>query len=305
PPDFDPSKVPRRKIAKDAQQTVRLMAPFTMRCKSCGEFIYKGKKFNARKETVLGEDYYGIKIFRFYIKCTQCSSEITFKTDPKNTDYVAEHGATRNAEPWREEGDGEEEEEDDDDRLVRLEREREEQDPMKKLEERTIDSRREMEILDKLQDIRTRNARMERIDSDLVLEAIEEREKGKRAMNPEELERLRAEEEDERMVKRYFGRAMDVQIPLEVEGGETSVVDPGSRDGGGGSEGKDPKRSTIVKRRSEQGEEEKEPDVKSLLSERARNQLETVASGSGSGTKKKRKPNNAFGIVQKKKSGVA
>lgn len=24
------------------------------------------------------------QIFRFYIKCTQCSSEITFKTDPKS-----------------------------------------------------------------------------------------------------------------------------------------------------------------------------------------------------------------------------
>ena len=27
----------------------------------------KGKKFNAKKETALGETYYGIKIFRFYI----------------------------------------------------------------------------------------------------------------------------------------------------------------------------------------------------------------------------------------------
>ena len=27
----------------------------------------KGKKFNAKKETAKGEEYYGIKIFRFYI----------------------------------------------------------------------------------------------------------------------------------------------------------------------------------------------------------------------------------------------
>lgn len=30
--------------------------------RTCGEYIYKGKKFNARKETVDGEEYYGIKV---------------------------------------------------------------------------------------------------------------------------------------------------------------------------------------------------------------------------------------------------
>jgi hypothetical protein len=30
----------------------------------------------------------GIKVFRFYFKCTYCYGEITFKTDPKNHDYV-------------------------------------------------------------------------------------------------------------------------------------------------------------------------------------------------------------------------
>ena len=42
------------------------MTPYAMRCDTCGEYIYKGKKFNARKETVEGESYYNIKIFRFY-----------------------------------------------------------------------------------------------------------------------------------------------------------------------------------------------------------------------------------------------
>lgn len=68
PPDFDPSKIPRMKLAKNRQYTVRLMAPFNMRCKTCGEYIYKGKKFNARKEDVENEDYMGIRIYRFYIK---------------------------------------------------------------------------------------------------------------------------------------------------------------------------------------------------------------------------------------------
>ena len=44
----------------------------------------------------------GIKIFRFYIKCTRCSAELTIKTDPRNSDYQCEFGASRNFEPWRE-----------------------------------------------------------------------------------------------------------------------------------------------------------------------------------------------------------
>lgn len=44
----------------------------------------------------------GIRIHRFYIKCSVCSAEITFRTDPKNTDYALESGATRNFEMWRE-----------------------------------------------------------------------------------------------------------------------------------------------------------------------------------------------------------
>jgi hypothetical protein len=76
---------------------------------------------------VEGEDYYGIKIFRFYFKCTLCSAEITFKTDAKNTDYAAEHGASRNFEPWQDEEAAKEE-----DKLARLEAE--ENSPMKALE---------------------------------------------------------------------------------------------------------------------------------------------------------------------------
>lgn len=44
PPDFDPSKIQRVKGSKKVGptlQTVRLMAPFSMKCTSCGEFIYK------------------------------------------------------------------------------------------------------------------------------------------------------------------------------------------------------------------------------------------------------------------------
>ncbi|KAF7321536.1 Aha1-N domain-containing protein [Mycena kentingensis (nom. inval.)] len=199
PPDFDPDLIGRRRGPKNSQQVVRLMAPFSMRCNTCGEYIYKGKKFNARKETVDGEDYYGIKIFRFYIKCTLCSAEITFKTDPKNTDYAAEHGASRNFEPWREEKEGEEE-----DRLAKLEEE--ENNPMKQLENRTTDSKREMEIMDALQDIRARNARLERTGNNSSSVDLMARIGVEELENEETLERRREEEEDEKLVREVFSK---------------------------------------------------------------------------------------------------
>ena len=188
PPDFDPALIPRRKQPKDLQHKVRLMTPFSMRCDSCGEYIYKGKKFNARKETT-EETYHNIKIFRFYIRCNRCAAEITFKTDPANTDYVAEHGAQRNFEPWRDEKGA-----------IAAEREEEEENnPMKALENRTQDSKREMEIMDALDEIRTRNSLLERVVADQVLDKLV-------GAEDEVLSRKQREEdeEDERLARAVF-----------------------------------------------------------------------------------------------------
>ncbi|CAK9293102.1 unnamed protein product [Gordionus sp. m RMFG-2023] len=138
------------------------MAPFNMRCKTCGEFIYKGKKFNSRKETVKGEDYLGLEIYRFYIRCTRCLAEITYKTDPENTDYAIEHGATRNFEAETTARKME------DEKTKKMEEELI-QNPMKILENRTKDSQREMEILENLEEIKEMNARNSTIDYDALL----------------------------------------------------------------------------------------------------------------------------------------
>ncbi|KAG6865289.1 protein CWC16 [Blastosporella zonata] len=264
PPDFDPDLIPRRKGPKNSQQVVRLMAPFSMRCNTCGEYIYKGKKFNARKETVDGEDYYGIKIFRFYIKCTLCSAEITFKTDPKNTDYAAEHGASRNFEPWREEGAVEEE-----DRLAKLEEE--ENNPMKALENRTVDSKREMDILDALQDIRARNARNERVGNSADLLAQLDMEEIEHA---EDAERKRLEEEDEKIVREIFSK-----LPADGEAG----------------------RTITVKRKAE----DVEPTVESLLPESARALISEKSTAIQALKKKKANGKNSLGIKVIKRSKAA
>jgi hypothetical protein len=92
---FSPSPVLRPPPA------VRMMLPFTVNCNKCGDWIYKGKKFNSRMEEVPEDKYLSIRVWRFYYKCTNCSAECAFKTDPKNSDYIAEFGASRNNEPWR------------------------------------------------------------------------------------------------------------------------------------------------------------------------------------------------------------
>ncbi len=78
-----------------------MMLPFSFQCLTCGNFFKAGTKINMKKETVQGENYFGIEIFRFYMKCVICYSEMTMKTDPKNHDYVMEHGGSRLYEAYK------------------------------------------------------------------------------------------------------------------------------------------------------------------------------------------------------------
>ncbi len=175
-----------------------------MKCTHCGEFIYKGRKFNARKETT-DEKYYNIAVFRFYIRCTRCSGEITFKTDPKNMDYECERGAKRNFEPWREAKLNEETEEE---RLDRIEREELERDAMKELEAKTTDAKVEMAIEDALLELQSRNARLEKADKDAIPADVQ----------PDPARELRRiqEEEDAEAARQAFARRRMPDLGEEI-----------------------------------------------------------------------------------------
>ena len=178
PPDFDPSKIPRARCPKNRKFAVRLMAPCNMKCLTCNEYIAQGKKFNARKEDVENLTYLGIRIYRFYIKCPGCLSEISFRTDPESTDYILEAGAHRNFQALR---------------LAEAQAAKEEQEikdeiksnPMLLLENRTQQSQHEMEVLESLEDLTELNEARAGIDL------------GKMAQKYEEAKQLTKEQEEE------------------------------------------------------------------------------------------------------------
>lgn len=205
------------KLARNRQYTVRLMAPFNMRCKTCGEYIYKGKKFNARKEDVEGDDYLGIRIYRFYIKCTRCLQEISFKTDPKNTDYEIEAGATRNFMALKLAEEQAQREEDE-------EKEEEATNPMKLLEKRTLQSKQELELLESLEELKDLNRRQQTIDYDQMLEQYDTAAARQRTEKEQE-------ELDELYIKSIFGKRQSTSKSVveeeieELEGKEKEEKD--------------------------------------------------------------------------------
>lgn len=192
PWDFDPDKVSKVKLSNIGQFTVRMMLPFTVRCNSCGEFMYSGKKFNVRKETANGEDYLGIPIERFYFKCTNCEAEFIIQTDPKNSDYAVVSGATRNSVLWKNE------------RQLELEDKAkaeaaENMDAIQELENRTEESKREMDIYDALDLLQAKQRKTMNADPEEALEVIRRREREKE--KEEKRKQIEDDENDEKELR--------------------------------------------------------------------------------------------------------
>lgn len=163
PPDYDPSKIPRVK-KKNKQNDVRIMAPFNMKCSTCGNYIANATKFNAKKETIEDQTYNNLMIFRFYIKCPRCMATIIFRTNPKEQGYEVEHGATENFMALKmAEKQAQEEEE--------AEKEEEKINPMKHLENRTKASRQQMEASEEIQNLRSIKFRFNSVNLDAVIES--------------------------------------------------------------------------------------------------------------------------------------
>lgn len=162
PPDYDPTKIPRIK-RKNKQNDVRIMAPFNMRCNTCGDYIANATKFNAKKETIEDEKYDKLLIFRFFIKCPRCMGTIVFRTNPKERGYEVERGATENFMALKmAEKQAQEEAE--------AEVEEEKINPMKHLENRTKASKQQMEASEQIQLLRSIKQRHRTVDIDSLIQ---------------------------------------------------------------------------------------------------------------------------------------
>lgn len=148
-------------------------------------------------------------------------------------DYTCERGAKRNFEVWRK-TDGEDDKhklETDEERLDRLEAEEAERGAMEVLEGKVLDAKREMEIADALDEIRTRNARIQRAEGKGEMDnALEQAERARAQL---ELEKKRVEAEDEEAARRAFGRGIGIDDPIIEEGVAGQVSNTTGMDGAG------------------------------------------------------------------------
>lgn len=192
---------------------------------------------------------------------------------------------------------------------------------MADLESKAVDSKREMDILDALQELKSRNARIDRAgkqdnNADRILDRVTSGvETGDRdiavKLTEFELKRRKEEAEDEEEVRRVFGRAFVEGVPdIELDHGESTEEDgsePGTpRDGeeaeagpvasGSGSGAASKSAAAAAAAASAASVKRKldavEPSATSLLSEASRSFVQK-STGSGAMLPPKKKKNNA------------
>lgn len=158
-PDFNPDNVSRRTKPRHGQHQVRFMLPFAIQCTTCGDYMFQGTKCNCRKEVCYGEFYLNNPVFRLYMHCKNCFSEITIKTDPKNLDYAVEQGAQRHFEPWRD---------------LQIAAAQENKRKMagtmiQQVEEKTADTQREMDQMKELERLRATSKKLDKANLDEII----------------------------------------------------------------------------------------------------------------------------------------
>jgi len=176
PADFDPSKPARRCKPQNGQHQVRFMLPMSIKCNVCGDYMFQGTKANCRKELCYDDFYLGINVYRIYLHCKSCYSEITIMTDPKNLDYHLEKGATRHFEPWR---------------RLQVENALEEKKRLSgtlnsQIEEKIVNNQRELDHINEIERLKAISSRQLNVDFSKIKSDVVKNEN----LNPEDLQRI-------------------------------------------------------------------------------------------------------------------
>lgn len=174
PPEYDYEVIESQMMSSNKNKSeksscsIRMMLPMTVMCLNCEKFMSIGTKFNMRIQKVLDEDYLGIVIYRFYFKCKKCFKELTFKTDPKNHDYVCEWGIKKKPQIIKDIELAEEE-------YKRIKEKEIKENTIKAIELKQEDMKKEMEILDAIEDLKEMN-KVKRLDvNELLLKNLQMR----------------------------------------------------------------------------------------------------------------------------------
>jgi len=232
-PDFDYKKVPKKLAEFKADRLrkyrnidrqpfevsnhmqIRTMAPFNIRCNGCGQYTNKGSKIQSNVDKMPGMMYLNrVTIWRFHVRCPCCRSVIVFRTDPENQDYEIVSGGTRSfrsAYVRAREAIADEE----------AEKEIQDNNPMKLLEDRTFASKRELEAVELLEDLQDVRRRPNNTDATGLLE--------KRHISDVEKARIllrRQHEEDEDEINTMLLKQNAIIVQDEIDDDDNDKLKP-------------------------------------------------------------------------------
>lgn len=210
PPEFDPTIIPKRKRNNASQCKVNMMIDFKLKCTTCGVYMNPGTKFNSRKETVQNDDYLGIKIFRFYIRCKNCHAEMTFRTDPKNSTYITEKNCAKILMPWDYKSA----------QVAQLDEQNLSKDAIQVLEEKTASSKKEMEDLDSLQELKEIRMGNRTVSNDELFSVLDTTHKQRQ----EEAAKKEADEIDDEVKNKFFVKKVESDDQQQPPQKTTSTV---------------------------------------------------------------------------------
>ncbi|SCM26681.1 conserved protein, unknown function [Plasmodium chabaudi chabaudi] len=87
-----------KKINKKDYNTIKFEIPYTIICKNCNIYIYKGERFNSERRKA--GYYLSTCFYSFSIFCKKCQNKIVIETNPQKCSYDIIEGARKKNEHY-------------------------------------------------------------------------------------------------------------------------------------------------------------------------------------------------------------